>query len=538
MKNDSSASHRLSGIRVFPINALPSLQLVSANVGELCHSYEAKWEAVSRYYEEIPADLMFFFGDIVIQAEAMGAKVLFDPENMPAVKAPTSSILTPQAVDAPRMAVNARVVRDMRRAFPHRSIAGQVYGPFTAAGQVAGEQAVLRNVREGQGELASLLEKATQVAKSYARLLLDAGADVLWISDPLAALLPPDAFEACAGQYLQQVFDLVNGGPSILHICGDVSGLIKPMIDTGTAGISFDQCMELMAVEDRLPEDVAIIGNLDPVDVVAMASPESVAESTRELAATMGILPNFILSTGCALPPGTPLANIAAFMEAGNQTLDQVGKHADQLRPIASAVSLGKNVETADLVKSALSRNMDPLLITQGGLIRSVRKASARYETKQCYLPEILLTVDAFYHGMEELRPLINKAGESSVQVIIGTIKGDLHSIGKDLVRIMLEANGFGVLDLGVDVSASRFAEAVHKHNPSIVGLSAFITSARRQLPAMIEDVRRAGDSGLKVIVGGAAVNGSIATEVGADGHSPEAVAAARLVRSFIKGNY
>ena len=535
MEQTSKAAHRLSGIRVFPINALPAVQLVSSNIGELCHSFDAKWEAVSRYYEQVPSDLMFFFSDIVIQAEAMGAQALFGPDNMPAVKAPASAVLTPNAADVSRMTANARVIRAMKQAFQGRAAAGQVYGPFTAAGQVAGEQVVLRNVREGQGDLHSLLEKAAKVSISYARLLMDAGADVLWISDPLAALLPPDAFEAFAGQYLRQVFDLVQDGPSMLHICGDVSDLIPSMVDTGTAGISFDQCMELMAVEDQVPGDVAIIGNLDPVEVVAMASSGFVAESTRELCTTMGILPNFILSTGCALPPATPMENIKAFMEAGRQTLDTLEGSAAMLRSIALSASLGDGGKTVGMVEKALQDHVDPLLITHGGLIRSVRKASARYEARQCYLPEILLTVDAFYQGMEKLRPLISKAGRGIVNVVIGTIKGDLHSIGKDLVRIMLEANGFGVLDLGVDVPARAFAQAVREHNPQVVGMSAFVTSARRQLPAMIKEVRQAGGADLKVLVGGAAVNGGIAVEVGADGFSPEAVAAARLVRSMIQ---
>ncbi|SHJ73942.1 methyltransferase, MtaA/CmuA family [Desulfatibacillum alkenivorans DSM 16219] len=541
-KNNSSLpgtacapSHKFAGVQAFPINALPAVQLVSEDIAELSHSFEAKWKAVSRYYERVNSDLLFFFSDIAIQAEAMGARALFASDNMPAIKAAAPAILTPRAADVPRMQINAQVVRAMAQGFPGRSIAGLVYGPFTALGQAMGEQEVLRSVRDRREELHPLLEKAFLVAESYAALLMDAGADVLWISDPLAALLPPDAFEECAGGYLHDIFAMAVTGKTMLHICGDVSELIKPMVETGVSGISFDQCMDLLAVEDQVPRDVAIIGNLEPVEVVGMASAEYTAEASRDLVSVMGILPNFILSTGCAVPPGAPLENVEAFVNAGKQAMDEVQNKANILRTISQKASGGDGPETVELVREALYMNVDPLLVAHSGLIRSVRKSSALYETRQCYLPEILLTVDAFYQGMELLRPMIAGQGGDSVDVVIGTVKGDLHSIGKDLVRIMLEANGFGVLDLGVDVSAGQFAQAVREHSPLIVGLSAFITSARRLLPGMIGEIRAAGSSGMKVLVGGAAVNGAVASEVGADGFSPEAVSAARLVRGIVK---
>lgn len=521
----------LAGIKVFPINALPAAALSEQGIDEISHSYEAKWQAVSRYYREATPDLLFSFNDIVIQAEAMGAGILFAPDAMPAVKATASRILTPRASQASRMRVNARVVHSLAREFPERRVAGLVYGPFTVAGQLAGEQSVLRLVRAAPRDLYELLAKATRVAESYARLLLEAGAHVLWISDPLAALLPPDAFEEFAGRHLRRVFATAQGGPTMLHVCGDVTDLIEPMIATGAMGISFDQCMELLSIEDRVPPEVTVIGNLDPVEIVAMESPANVTTAADELATAMGTHPNFILSTGCALPPNTPLENVRAFLDSGRHGLERVGRHAGYLAPLARAVAQGNEQQAVELADRGLAAGVDPLLMVQAGMVRSIRKASARYEAHQCYLPEILLMVNAFYRGMELLRP---KASQGADEVLLGTVQGDLHAIGKDLVGVMLEANGFGVRDLGVDVSADQFARAVQKYRPRIVGFSAFITSARLKLGPMIQQVRAAAGPELKVIVGGAAVNQTIAAEVGADAFAKEAVSAASLVRRLL----
>jgi methanogenic corrinoid protein MtbC1 len=372
-----------------------------------------------------------------------------------------------------------------------------------------------------------------RVAEDYACLLLDSGADVLWISDPLAALLPPDCFEAFAGRYLQQLFRLKPDRASILHICGDVTDLLPRMLATSVGGISLDQCMAMPAVEDQLNSSVALIGNLDPLAEVAMGTRDSVSVATRELTMMMGVRSNFILSTGCALPPKTPLANICTFIEAGRSVLLAIRERREFLAPLAEAVSRGDETATVHIIDQCIAHGDDPFLMINAGLMRSIRRASALYEARRCYLPEILLAVEAFYSGIARLGPLVKKHTSAGPQVLLGTVRGDLHAIGKDLVRIMLEANGFDVFDLGVDVSAEEFGDAVRKYHPKIVGLSAFITSAREQLPGFIETIRSAVKTPLKIVVGGAAVNTAVASQVGADGYAREAVAAVRLIRDL-----
>lgn len=527
-------THRLAGIHVFPINALPAAGLVPEGIDTLCHEEAVKFEAMRRYYDMVDADLLFCFSDIAIQAEAMGAPVRYASDEMPAVCAPAGIVRVPRACKVPRMALNGQVVRRMRTAYPRRRIAALVYGPFTVVGQLTGEQNALRRVREAPAALAALLVEATAMAEDYARLLLDAGADLLWISDPLAALLPPPDFDGFAGRYLRQLFGLMSDGQTILHICGETSDLLAPMMATGAGGISFDQCMVLPAVEAQVPRQVAMIGNLDPVEVVTMAPLHTVCAATRELAATMGIRSNFILSTGCALPPGTPIENVRAFIHSGREAVADIRRHAAYLAPLVDAVTRGDAAATVQTVGRALAGGRDSLRLLDGGLVRAMRQAGARYEAKQCHLPELLMSVDAFYEGFARLKTRLPGSADAGPRVMLGTVQGDLHAIGKDLVRIMLEANGVGVVDLGVDVSKDRFVAAMARYRPAIIGLSAFLTAARRQLPALIGSLRSKGNENLKVVLGGAAVNAVIATEVGADGYARDAVAAVKLIHGLI----
>lgn len=518
---------------VFPINALPGCQLVEEGIDRISFDSEVKFQAVSRYYNRVDADLLFYFNDIAIQADAMGAKIRFSPDAMPCVMEPAREIVMPSPSRVLRMEVNARVLSQMEREFPNKQKCALVYGPFTVAGQVAGEQNVLRKTIDNPGEVHDLLEKTLQCSIDYSRYLLGAGAGVLWVSDPFAALLPPDRFARFAGDYLTRLF-AVHAGRSALHICGDTTGIVEQMIGTGAGGISFDQCMNLLAVEDKVPADLTIIGNLDPVEVVELMRPEGVAAQTADLVSSMGIKSNFALSTGCALPPSTPVENAARFVKEGRSRLNALSPHAAELEILAETVHRGDRDVVPDLVMNSLGAGIPAGAIVGSGLMRAVRKASARYERKCCFLPELLLIVDAFYQGYRCLESHAAAGKDGVHQVVLGTVKGDFHEIGKDLVRIMLEANGMKVIDLGVNVDGTQFTEAMRTHGIKVAGLSAFTTAARRQLSRIIEQVRKEGLADAAVLVGGAAVNEQIARAVGADGYGRDALEAVKIVESIL----
>lgn len=525
--------------KVYPINALPAARLVKEGIDAITHSAELKSRAVVEYYIRVQSEAVFFFSDIAIQAEAMGATLAYGPEMMPSVVSTAKTVRVPQAKDVERMLINRDTLLALGRAFHERLLIGMVYGPFTVAGQVAGEQEALRATVEKPNDLLELLEKTLQVAQDYGRLLLDAGADVLWVSDPLAALLPPDDFKRFAGDQLARLFLVASGKGSALHICGDTGPIVTHMAQTGVSGISFDQCMNLMTVEDSVPESVAIIGNVDPVDTLELGSVEEVEGQTTELAQSMGIIPNFSLSTGCAPPPSTPVENMAAFVDAGKRALADLRNHAKPLNDLSRRIFIGRRDSVPELVRQASETGASPLTIVRSGLMRAVRKGSALYEERRCHLPSILLMVDAFYDGFEELeRSLIPQDGDRGrpPHLIIGTVRGDIHEIGKNLVRLILEAHGFRVRDLGVNVPAEAFVEACKETGASnwpVIGLSAFVTSARKELKRVM-DLFAKEDMNVMTILGGAAVNRRIAEELGATGYSKDAVAAVKLMERLV----
>ncbi len=520
----------------FPINALPAAQLAGAGIDELSHSAEIKSRAVRRYYQEVPADLLFFFSDIAIQAEAMGAVVEYTPRSMPSVAAPSAEAGLPRAAAVPRMRVNAEVLNDLGREFPGRPRGAMVYGPFTVAGQVVGEQALLRGVVTAPVEVHGVLELSLALAMDYASLLLETGAELLWVSDPLAALLPPESFWEFAGEPLARLFAIKGDRNTALHICGDSSQIVGPMLQTGVGGISFDQCLDLLAIEDLVPPEVALIGNLDPVEVLEQAATKQVAHATEELAMGLGALPNFTLSSGCAPPPSAPLANIKAFVETGQRTFAELGPYQGALHNLSSQTLAGKRETVPDLVGKLRDNGAKPMTVMRTGLMRAVKKMSALYEAKRCHLPAVLLMVDAFYPGYRVLEHELAGPGKGGPKVALGTVKGDFHEIGKNLVAIMLEANGISVLDLGVNVAPEEFVAACREQHCRVAGLSAFLTSARSQLGAVKQALADAGLDSVKMIAGGAAVNQHLAAQAGVEGYAKDAVAAVRLVQGLLKG--
>ena len=522
---------------VFPINSLPGYQLVDAGIDRIVLDADTKLEACQRYYDLIDSDILFFFSDIVIQAEAMGATINLSATAMPSIAAPAKSIDTPTPFNHPRMKANGRVTRLLKTRFPQKQMSTIVYGPFTVAGQLVGEQTLLKNVVHDPQGIRSILEKTLKTAMDYANYLLTAGADILWISDPLAALLSPKDFWTFAGDPLAAVFSRFSSIPSIIHICGDISAVLPQVIQTGVSAISFDQCMDLLVVEDEVPDHITIIGNVDPSETIEQGRLDQIEAAVIDLANLMGGKSNYVMSSGCALPPLTPIENIQVFTQTARKHLGRLKQQSEHLSAIRQSVYAGEREQTIRAVDTALDRNSPAMTLIDAGLMRSVRKGSACYEAQKCFLPDVLLMADAFYAGYGNMRKLLPQQSTQKVDVILGTVKGDCHEIGKDLVRIFLEINGFNVLDLGVNVEPADFIDKALSTNAPIIGLSAFITSARQQLKAVIEWAGKEGLKDTRIIVGGAAVSRGIAADIGAHGFARNAVAAVQLVKDCFTGN-
>jgi 5-methyltetrahydrofolate--homocysteine methyltransferase len=208
---------------------------------------------------------------------------------------------------------------------------------------------------------------------------------------------------------------------------------------------------------------------------------------------------------------------------------------ADILQRIASDLYGGEDKEVAALVQQALDQGMAPDEILQGGLIAGMDEVGKDFKAGDLFVPEVLIAARAMHAGMDILRPLLAE-GEvpTAGRYVIGTVKGDLHDIGKNLVKMMLEGAGFQTVDLGTDVSAEDFIAAVREHQPKLMGMSALLTTTMVQMKAIIEALEEAGlrDS-VKVMIGGAPVTSAFAEEIGADAYAPDAATAVDVARSL-----
>jgi 5-methyltetrahydrofolate--homocysteine methyltransferase len=205
------------------------------------------------------------------------------------------------------------------------------------------------------------------------------------------------------------------------------------------------------------------------------------------------------------------------------------------LEELAQALINGNAPKTKELAQKAVDEGIAPGKVLNEGLIVGMNEVGRRFKNNEFYVPEVLIAARAMHAGMDVLKPLLSEAEAASAgTVLIGTVKGDLHDIGKNLVAMMLEGAGFNVVDLGVDVSSEKFLEAVRDHKPKVVGLSALLTTTMPAMKTTIEALKEAGvrDS-VKIMIGGAPVTQRYADEIGADGYAPDAASAVDVARSL-----
>jgi corrinoid protein of di/trimethylamine methyltransferase len=198
---------------------------------------------------------------------------------------------------------------------------------------------------------------------------------------------------------------------------------------------------------------------------------------------------------------------------------------------------IGNAPAVKDLTNEGLGMGMNPETLLYDALIPSLEEVGARFERGDFFVPEMLIAARAMQGALDILRPLLAETGAKPIgTVVIGTVKGDVHDIGKNLVNIMLEGAGFTVYDLGVNVAPEKFVEQVQEHEPDIVGFSAFLTTTMPMFKANINALEKSGlRDKVIVMVGGAPVTQEYADAVGADGYAADASTAVRLAKALIE---
>jgi 5-methyltetrahydrofolate--homocysteine methyltransferase len=200
---------------------------------------------------------------------------------------------------------------------------------------------------------------------------------------------------------------------------------------------------------------------------------------------------------------------------------------------ICQALMKGRAAEVKTLVQQQLDAGAKPATILNDGLLQGMGIIGAKFKKNEVYVPEVLIAARAMKAGMEVLKPHLVAAGvQPLATAVIGTVKGDLHDIGKNLVGMMLEGAGFRVIDGGIDVPPEKFIELARTHGARVIGVSALLTTTMTNMKLVVDAVKESG-IGCKVMIGGAPVTQAYSDEIGASGYAPDAASAADLAKKL-----
>jgi 5-methyltetrahydrofolate--homocysteine methyltransferase len=209
---------------------------------------------------------------------------------------------------------------------------------------------------------------------------------------------------------------------------------------------------------------------------------------------------------------------------------------AVDLKDLSQAIIVGDHIQSGELTQQAISEGVPPKDIIDKGLIPGMNEVGRLFKSEEYFLPEVIIAARAMHASMSAVKPLLVKNKVAPIgRVAAGTVKGDLHDVGKNLVCMMLEGTGFDVVDLGVDVSPEQFVAAVRDGKVNMIAMSAMLTSTMTSMKATIDAVTNAGlRNKVKVIVGGAPVTQHYASEIKADGYAPDATSAAETAKRLM----
>lgn len=312
--------------KAIPVLSYPGVQVIGESVHALVHSgaLQAKcMQAIAERYDT-PASVSLM--DLSVEAQAFGSPVRFFDHEVPTVTAPIlgegddpESLAVP-AVGTGRTGEYIQAIRLARQNITKPLFAGSI-GPFSLAGRLLGMSDVMILSYEEPELVCGVLEKATEFLIDYNKALRAAGADGLVMAEPAAGLLSPAGNSEFSVPYVRRIIEAVQTDEFavIYHNCGNTLPLLDGIAATGAAAFHFGNAVDLAQVLQRMPAEYPVLGNVDPAGQLCHGTPESVRESTLQLLQSCAGYSNFILSSGCDIPPQTPLANIDAFFAAAKE---------------------------------------------------------------------------------------------------------------------------------------------------------------------------------------------------------------------------
>lgn len=306
---------------VVPLAGFPGAQLTQSTLKQNEFNAELQYRSLYKLVERVDPDAVFLMMDLSVEAGAIGLPVRFPLlESATVEHHPVREVADLEQFKVVDILGDGRVwvfLETMRRLKErlHLPKGAYVIGPFTLAGLMMGANQIALDTVDRPDVVRSVVNFAEHLIIDYAAALVDAGADMICILEPTACFLSPTAFRQFCSTSISQIIRHIDAA-SILHVCGNTTHLASAMAETGAQGLSLDALVDLAVVARNVPSDCVLIGNIDPVRVMVNGNPADVARAVRDLHEHMATVENFIISTGCDLPPETPIENIAAMVEA------------------------------------------------------------------------------------------------------------------------------------------------------------------------------------------------------------------------------
>ncbi len=309
-----------------PILSFPCVSLLGISVRELISDSTLQARGMQAVAEKIPSAASVSFMDLSVEAECFGATVTVTDDEVPTIgerlinDEDEAKALAVPAVGSGRTQIYLDAIKKAKELITDRPILAGMIGPYSLAARLFDVSEIMMNCYDDPDTVHTVLEKCTQFLISYAKAYREVGADGIVMAEPVAGLLSPSLEEEFSAPYVKQIVDAVQNDDFIViyHNCGDnVPKMLPSILSTGAAAYHFGNAVDLQKdILEQVPADVVVMGNIDPVGVLRMGSPETVCKATTELLEKCSTYPNFVLSSGCDMPPKTPWENIGAFFAA------------------------------------------------------------------------------------------------------------------------------------------------------------------------------------------------------------------------------
>ena len=311
-----------------PILSFPSVSLLGVTVKEMISNSDLQARGMQAVAQRTPALASVSFMDLSVEAECFGSVVTVSDDEVPTIEEPIitneeeAAELTVPKVGSGRTQIYLDAIKKAKELITDRPVLAGMIGPYSLAARLFDVSEIMMTCYDDPDTVHAVLEKCTQFLAAYAKAYREAGADGIVMAEPVAGLLSPPLEEEFSAPYVKQIVDAVQNDNFIViyHNCGDnVPKMLGSILSMGAAAYHFGNAVDMEKdILQKVSSDVVVMGNVDPAGVLRLGTPESIRTATAELLQKCSPYPNFVLSSGCDIPPKTPWENLDAFFAAAD----------------------------------------------------------------------------------------------------------------------------------------------------------------------------------------------------------------------------